>query len=170
MADRRRRARRPAAAGTAAVLATLEQVREIGLARGLQVLARVNQVEGFDCPGCAWPESLPRKRLEFCENGSKAVTHEATAKRVTRDFFARWSVAELAAQADLWLEAQGRLTEPMRLAPGASHYPPISWDAALSFIREHIHHLASPHQGHFSTPRRNSDNDPVPWPRFSRKR
>src|SRR5258706_15556446 len=117
MADRRRRARRPAAAGTAAVLATLEQVREIGLARGLQVLARVNQVEGFDCPGCAWPESLPRKRLEFCENGSKAVTHEATAKRGTRGFFAPWSAAELAAPAALWPGGQGRPPQPRRRAP-----------------------------------------------------
>src|SRR5260370_31064400 len=103
MADPRRRARRPAAAGPAAVLATLEQVREIGLARGLQVLARVNQVEGFDCPGCAWPESLPRKRLEFCENGSEAVNPEATAKALTPAFFARPAAAPLTAPPGPWL-------------------------------------------------------------------
>src|SRR5258705_859009 len=112
MADPRRRARRPAAAGPAAVLATLEQVREIGLARGLQVLARVNQVEGFDCPGCAWPESLPRKRLEVSENGSEAGPHAATAQRVTRDFFARRSVAPRGPPAGPWPQAPRRSTLP----------------------------------------------------------
>ncbi len=169
MADPHRRARRPAAAGPAAVLATLEQVREIGLARGLQVLARVNQVDGFDCPGCAWPESLPRKTLEFCENGSKAVTHEATAKRVTRDFFARWSVAELAAQEDVWLEAQGRLTEPMRLTPGASHYTPIAWDTAFARIAEQLRRLASPDEAVFYTSGRTSNEAAFLWQLFARK-
>ena len=168
MADSRRRSRRPAAAGPAAVLSTLERVRELGLARGLRVLARVNQVEGFDCPGCAWPESLPRKALEFCENGAKAVAHEATPKRVTRELFARWSVAELAAQDDAWLEAQGRLTEPMRLAPGASHYAPISWDAAFERIAEYLHQLASPDEAVFYTSGRTSNEAAFLWQLFAR--
>jgi len=168
MADSPVRDRRSAAAGPAAVLSTLEQVRELGLARGLRVLARVNQVDGFDCPGCAWPESLPRKALEFCENGAKAVAHEATTKRVTRDFFARWSVAELAAREDAWLEAQGRLVEPMRLAPGATHYAPISWDDALGLVAAHLHRLASPHEAVFYTSGRTSNEAAFLWQLFAR--
>jgi molybdopterin-dependent oxidoreductase alpha subunit len=168
MADSRERGHRSAAAGPAAVLSTLEQVRELGLARGLRVLSRVNQVEGFDCPGCAWPESLPRKALEFCENGAKAVAHEATPKRVTRELFARWSVAELAAQEDVWLEAQGRLTEPMRLAPGATHYTPVTWDAAFARIAEHLQRLSSPDEAVFYTSGRTSNEAAFLWQLFAR--
>ncbi|MFI5314187.1 MAG: FdhF/YdeP family oxidoreductase [Myxococcota bacterium] len=150
------------------MLSTLEQLREIGLARGLRALARVNQVDGFDCPGCAWPESLPRKALEFCENGAKAVAHEATPKRVTRDFAARWSVAELAAQEDAWLEAQGRLIEPMRLAPGATHYAPISWDDAFARIAQHLRGLASPDEAVFYTSGRTSNEAAFLWQLFAR--
>src|SRR5215831_14923196 len=156
MADSHERARGKAAAGPGAVLSTLEQVRELGFARGVRVLARLNQVEGFDCPGCAWPEALPRKRLEFCENGAKHVAHEATPNRVDREFFARHSLEELRARSDLWLEAQGRLVEPMWLAPGASHYAPIGWDAAFARIAEHLHALASPDEAIFYTSGRTS--------------
>jgi len=97
MSDSQERGRGKAAAGPSALLSTLAQLRGPGLGRGLRALARLNQVEGFDCPGCAWPESLPRKRLEFCENGAKHVAHEATQERVGREFFARHSLAELAA-------------------------------------------------------------------------
>jgi molybdopterin-dependent oxidoreductase alpha subunit len=169
MAEPRERSRRPAAAGPAAVLSTLEQVRELGLVRGLRVLSRVNQVDGFDCPGCAWPESLPRKALEFCENGAKAVAHEATPKRVTRDFFARFSVAELAAREDEWLEAQGRLTEPMALAPGASHYAPISWDAAFAKLGEQLRGLGSPDEAVFYTSGRTSNEAAFLWQLFARR-
>jgi molybdopterin-dependent oxidoreductase alpha subunit len=168
MADSRERAFSPAAAGPGAVLSTLEIAREVGVARAFRVLSRVNQVDGFDCPGCAWPEALPRKRVEFCENGAKAVAHEATPKRVTRDFFARWSVAELAAREDAWLEAQGRLTEPMRLAPGATHYSPISWDDAFALLASHLRRLASPHEAVFYTSGRTSNEAAFLWQLFAR--
>ena len=99
MSEQAPRSSRRAAAGPGAVLSTALRLGEMGLARGLDALAHVNQVDGFDCPGCAWPEALPRHRFEFCENGAKAVAHEATRKRVTRALFARKSVGELAKQA-----------------------------------------------------------------------
>jgi len=157
-----------AAAGPRAVLSTLEQVRELGVARGLAVLRRVNQVDGFDCPGCAWPEGLPRHTLEFCENGAKAVAHEATPKRVTAGFFARFSLAELAARDDVWLEAQGRLTEPMWRAPGATHYAPIGWEAAFARIAAHLHRLASPDEAVFYTSGRTSNEAAFLWQLFAR--
>jgi molybdopterin-dependent oxidoreductase alpha subunit len=157
-----------AAAGLGAVLSTLEQVRELGLARGLAVLRRVNQVEGFDCPGCAWPEGLPRHTLEFCENGAKAVANEATPKRVTAEFFARFSLAELEAQEDVWLEAQGRLCEPMWRAPGATHYAPISWDAAFARIASHLQRLGSPDEAVFYTSGRTSNEAAFLWQLFAR--
>src|SRR3546814_9996697 len=69
---------------------------------------------GFKCPSCAFPDADCTKKLEFCENGAKALAHEATKFRVTSAFFAQHSVADLMAQSDYWLEMQGRLTEPMR--------------------------------------------------------
>jgi formate dehydrogenase major subunit len=168
MADSHERSRERAAAGPAALLSTLQQLRQPGLRRGLRALARLNQVEGFDCPGCAWPESLPRKRLEFCENGAKHVAHEATRKRVGREFFARHSVAELAARDDAWLEAQGRLVEPMWLAPGASHYAPISWDEAFARVAERLGKLDSPDQAVFYTSGRTSNEAAFLWQLFAR--
>jgi molybdopterin-dependent oxidoreductase alpha subunit len=140
----------------------------MGLSRGLRVLAHVNQVDGFDCPGCAWPESLPRHRLEFCENGAKAVAHEATRKRVTSAFFAEHTVAELAAHDDLWLEAQGRLTEPMWLPPGAERYEPIPWEEAFARIGEHLNVLATPDEAIFYTSGRTSNEAAFLWQLFAR--
>ena len=130
----RSRGREPAAGGRGAVWSTLQRARERGPGRALRTLLTVNQTRGFDCPGCAWPDPDDRSRVEFCENGAKAVVHEATRKRIGAEFFARHSVAELAMQTDHWLEAQGRLTEPLVLRPGATHYAPISWEHAFSTV------------------------------------
>jgi molybdopterin-dependent oxidoreductase alpha subunit len=150
------------------LLSTLKRVGSMGVTRGVRALARLNQVEGFDCPGCAWPDASPRHTFEFCENGAKAVAHEATPKRVGRDFFARWSVAELAAQEDSWLEAQGRLVEPMWLAPGADRYAPISWPEAFARIGEHLRALGSPDEAVFYTSGRTSNEAAFLWQLFAR--
>ena len=47
------------------------------------------------------------------------MADEATTKRVTPESFAKWGVSELAAQSDLWLNQQGRITHPMVLPEGA---------------------------------------------------
>ena len=130
---------------------------EMGPKRSLQTLLKMNQVNGFDCPSCAWPDPAERKTAEFCENGAKAVAWEATRKRVGPDFFAAHSLAELRAQDDHTLEHHGRLTTPMYLAEGATHYTPISWDAALDLIATKLKALPDPNRAVFYTSGRASN-------------
>ncbi len=130
---------------------------EMGVVRTLRTLSRLNQVGGFDCPGCAWPEPGERSPVEFCENGAKAVAEEATTRRVSRAFFARHSVADLATLEEFELGKQGRITEPMWLAPGASRYEPVSWDHALDVVAGHLQALPSPGMAAFYTSGRTSN-------------
>ena len=135
-----------AAAATAKVL--LEQSV---VAKGSRALLAMNQPGGFKCPSCAFPDADHTKKLEFCENGVKALAFEATKARVTREFFARHSVSELMEQSDYWLEMQGRLTEPMRYDAATDHYVPCDWDSAFALIARHLRGLESPHQAEFYT-------------------
>lgn len=134
------------AAATAKVL--LEQSV---VTKGSRALLAMNQPGGFKCPSCAFPDASCTKKLEFCENGAKALAHEATKFRVTREFFAQHSVAALREQSDYWLEMQGRLTEPMRYDPASDHYVPISWDDAFALIGRHLRALADPNAAEFYT-------------------
>ena len=131
-------------------------------------MLRVNQPDGFDCPGCAWPEPHDTTRLEFCENGAKAVAEEATERRVTADFFASHSIADLAGRSDYWLGQQGRLTEPMHRPVGAAHYRPISWDGAVAIVAEHLRSLASPDRAVFYTSGRTSNEAAFLYQLFAR--
>ena len=135
-----------AAGATAKVL--LEQSV---VTKGSRALLAMNQPGGFKCPSCAFPDATCKKTLEFCENGAKALAHEATKFRVTRDFFAQHSVTELMEQSDYWLEMQGRLTEPMRYDAATDHYVPIGWDEAFETIGRHLRGLDSPHEAEFYT-------------------
>ncbi len=148
-----------AAGGIPSIVATVRAVsREMGLVRGARTLLKINQVGGVDCPGCAWPEpDQKRSHIEFCENGAKHVADEATSKRVTPEFFQKWSVAELAQQPDQWLNAQGRLTQPMLLHRGASHYEPVSWDDAFDLLSGELNSLNYPDQAIFYTSGRTSN-------------
>ncbi|KAA0019606.1 FdhF/YdeP family oxidoreductase [Salinicola corii] len=114
-------------------------------------LFKLNQPDGFDCPGCAWGDPEHGSSFEFCENGVKAVTWEATAKRVTRQFFARYSVSELKTWDDYRLEDQGRLVEPMRYNAETDHYEPVAWDEALDLIAAELKALPTPDDGIFYT-------------------
>ncbi|WP_396928336.1 FdhF/YdeP family oxidoreductase [Mycolicibacterium sp.] len=147
------------AAGVEAVVVTMQRALEqMGPVRTVSTLARINQRHGFDCPGCAWPEEHDNRKLaEFCENGAKAVAEEATKRRVTPEFFARHSVAELADKPEYWLSQQGRLTHPMVLRPGDQHYRPIDWDDAYRLIAEHLNGLTSPDEAVFYTSGRTSN-------------
>ncbi|WP_137148963.1 FdhF/YdeP family oxidoreductase [Mycolicibacterium sp. CR10] len=151
--------RKQEAAGVKAVMVSLRRSLEsMGVLRTTATLAKLNQRHGFDCPGCAWPEEHGgRKLAEFCENGAKAVAEEATKRVVTREFFARHSIAELEAQPEYWLSQQGRLTEPVVLRPGDDHYRPISWDDAYQLIADELHQLDSPHEAVFYTSGRTSN-------------
>jgi len=130
---------------------------EMGPRRSLQALLRANQVGGFDCPSCAWPDPDHRKTVEFCENGAKAVAWEATRKRVDAAFFGAHSIDELRGQSDHWLESQGRLTEPMHRPPGGTHYRPIAWDDALGLIAGRLRGLPDPNRAAFYTSGRTSN-------------
>ncbi|MEO8888987.1 MAG: FdhF/YdeP family oxidoreductase [Jatrophihabitantaceae bacterium] len=132
-------------------------LEEMGAKRSLQTLLKMNHVDGFDCPSCAWPDPDHRKIAEFCENGAKAVAWEGTRKRVGADFFAANSVADLRSQDDHWLEHNGRLTEPMYLAPDATHYAPISWDDALRLTADRLRALEKPDRAVFYTSGRASN-------------
>ena len=146
------------AVGVPAVLHALQIANEqMGVARSIRTLMQVNQKDGFDCPGCAWPEEERRHVAEFCENGAKAVAEEATLRRVGPEFFARHALDELRAHDDWWLGQQGRLTHPMVLEEGATHYRPISWDDALREIAEALRGLDEPDDAIFYTSGRTSN-------------
>ncbi|WP_405161699.1 FdhF/YdeP family oxidoreductase [Nocardia sp. NBC_01499] len=147
------------AAGVTAVAVSMKRaVEEMGVIRTARTLARVNQVHGFDCPGCAWPEPTGHRRpAEFCENGAKAVAEEATLRTVTPEFFAAHSIDELADKSGYWLGQQGRLTHPMVLHPGDTHYSPIAWDDAYRLVADHLGALTSPDEAVFYTSGRTSN-------------
>ena len=125
--------------------------------KGAKTLLSANQPDGFDCPGCAWPDRNHASTFEFCENGVKAVAAEATARRVTREFFAQHTVTALADQSDFYLEDQGRLTEPMVYDAGTDKYVPIAWDDAFALVARHLNALPDPNQAMFYTSGRTSN-------------
>lgn len=134
----------------------------------MAALARVNQKQGFDCPGCAWPDPEHRSVAEFCENGARAVAHEADSKRVDAHFFANHDVASLRAKTGHWLEQQGRLVEPMVLHPGAAHYAPISWGEAFSLVANALKALPSADAAAFYTSGRASNEAAFLYQLFAR--
>ncbi|WP_280301927.1 FdhF/YdeP family oxidoreductase [Nocardia neocaledoniensis] len=140
------------AAGVPGVAHALEYaLAQTSPARTALTLLNINQTKGFDCPGCAWPEPKHRHKNEYCENGAKHIADEATTRRVTADFFAEHSVAELDGKSDYWLNQQGRLTEPMVKRPGATHYTPIGWDEAFDLMATTLNGLDSPDEALFYT-------------------
>jgi molybdopterin-dependent oxidoreductase alpha subunit len=150
--------RKHSAAGLPAVAKALAiSQAQMGVRRMALTLARVNQADGFDCPGCAWPDPDHRSHAEFCENGAKAVAEEATLRRVDRSFFAEHPIAELAERSDYWLGQQGRLTEPVHRPAGATHYQPISWDDAFAVVADRLRALPSPDAASFYTSGRTSN-------------
>jgi len=142
------------AAGVPAVAHALEySLDQTSAPRVGTTLLAINQVNGIDCPGCAWADPSPGHRHlnEYCENGAKHINDEATSRRITSDFFRRYSVAELNRQSDLWLNQQGRLTEPMVKRPDSDHYEPISWPEALGLLAGELRELDSPDEAAFYT-------------------
>lgn len=141
----------------------------MGVARTARTLLKVNQKNGFDCPGCAWPEGDERHTAEFCENGAKAVAEEATLRRVTPDFFAEHSLADLAGRSGYWLGQQGRITEPMYLPEGADRYEAVSWERAFEIIAEELTALGSPDEALFYTSGRTSNEAAFLFQLFARE-
>ena len=125
--------------------------------KGAKTLLSANQPDGFDCPGCAWPDRNHASTFEFCENGAKAVAAEATERRAGAEFFAQHTVADLQTQSDFWLEDQGRLTQPMVYDAPSDRYQPIAWDDAFALIARHLNALPDPNQAIFYTSGRASN-------------
>ncbi|MFD6187094.1 FdhF/YdeP family oxidoreductase [Streptomyces goshikiensis] len=159
-----------AAAGLHAIGHTLRIAQQqMGLARTARTLLKVNQKDGFDCPGCAWPEGDKRHTAEFCENGAKAVAEEATLRRVTPDFFAEHPLADLAGRSGYWLGQQGRITEPMYLPEGADRYEAVPWERAFEIIAEELTALDSPDEALFYTSGRTSNEAAFLFQLFARE-
>ena len=160
-----------AAGGLKAVAVTTRLAfGEIGAKRGAKLLLEINQKDGFDCQSCAWPSpDGDRHTFEFCENGAKAVADEATPRRITAEFFEKHAVAQLAGQSDHWLNAQGRLTAPMVLRAGATHYAPITWDDAFALIAQELRALPTADAAAFYTSGRTSNEAAFLWQLFARQ-
>lgn len=142
-----------AAGGLAAAFGSLRvSLRQLGFTRTVEAWRRVNQVDGFDCPSCAWADSGGEHHtLDFCENGAKAFADAASTQLCQADFFAQQSVAEMAQQSDLWLNAQGRLAEPLYLPPSEDHYRPIAWSDAFRLIADELRACPTPDEAVFYT-------------------
>lgn len=161
------------AAGLRAVRVALEHMKRegYGALEATRELARMNQKGGFDCPGCAWPDPDGHRSsvAEYCENGAKAFAEEATRKRCDPAFFEQHSVEELARLSDFELSQAGRLTEPMVLRPGATHYAPVPWDEAFAIVGDALRGLASPDEALFYTSGRTSNEAAFLYQLFARQ-
>ena len=146
------------AAGMQAITVSMQHIaREMGLWKGLQVLAKLNQRDGFDCPGCAWPEPAHRSKLgEYCENGAKAVAEEATQFKCDPEFFRKHSVEEMSGWSDFEIGKSGRVAQPMYLPKGSSHYEPIDWENAYEIVASELK-SCSPDEAVFYTSGRASN-------------
>ena len=150
-------------ADTAAGLRAVESAarwtwKKMGFVRGTRALLNLNQMGGIDCQSCAWPDPDEHRTVaEFCESGARALSDEGTKARATPELFAKYSVADLSQQSDQWLNAQGRLTHPLVLRKGATHYEPIEWQDAFELIAGTLNSLASPDEAIFYTSGRTSN-------------
>ena len=146
------------AGGWGALRATAKAVREqMDLVEAPRLLLRTNKPDGFDCPGCAWPDKEHSSTFQFCENGAKAVTWEATRKRATPAVFAAHTVAELSGWSDHALEDAGRLTHPLAYDRASDTYRPLTWDQAFARIGEVMRALPDPDMAEFYTSGRTSN-------------
>ncbi|QNM85994.1 FdhF/YdeP family oxidoreductase [Polaribacter pectinis] len=148
------------AVGFKAIKSSLNHITsEVGLIKGIGLLKNLNQKDGFDCPGCAWPDPDAKRAFlaEYCENGAKAVAEEATKNKVSPLFFATHSVQELAKLSDYEIGKSGRITQPMYLPEGKDNYEEISWEDAFNLIGEELNYLDSPDEAIFYTSGRTSN-------------
>ncbi|UAM96666.1 FdhF/YdeP family oxidoreductase [Polaribacter litorisediminis] len=146
--------------GPKAIASALNHIKnEVGIVKGIGLLKNLNQKDGFDCPGCAWPDPDEKRAFlaEYCENGAKAVAEEATKNRISAPFFATYSVQELAKLSDYEIGKKGRITQPVYLPEGATHYKEISWQDAFQLIADELNTLKSPDEAIFYTSGRTSN-------------
>jgi molybdopterin-dependent oxidoreductase alpha subunit len=148
------------AAGIPAVISSIKHVfAEMDPIRGTKALLKMNQKDGFDCPGCAWPDPDDERSpiAEYCENGAKAIAEEATTKALWASFFAEHSISELSQLNDYEIGKKGRVAQPMYLPEGGIHYQPIAWENAFNLIAKNLNELQTPDDGIFYTSGRTSN-------------
>jgi molybdopterin-dependent oxidoreductase alpha subunit len=158
------------AAGLTGVKVALQHTfKEMGVIKSFQTLSHMNQKDGFDCPGCAWPDPKePSKVAEYCENGAKALAEEATSKMVDNAFFSNYSVQEISNWSDYKIGKSGRLVAPMILKPNSNHYEECSWEEAFKVIADQLHALDNPDQAIFYTSGRSSNEAAFLYGLFAR--
>ena len=152
----------------AATSSMFHGIKKMGITKTIKTLTTVNQPEGFDCPGCAWPDPEHSTAFEFCENGAKAVADEAMKANVNPSFFAKYSVQELSLKSDYWLNNQGRISHPMVLKSGSDYYEEISWESAFELISETISISGDPNRSVFYTSGRTSNEAAFLYQLFAR--
>ncbi|MBX3155241.1 MAG: FdhF/YdeP family oxidoreductase [Deltaproteobacteria bacterium] len=148
-----------AAGGFGALWATAKHLQRDGaVRRGTRALLAMNQPDGFDCPGCAWPEPSHerRSRFEFCENGAKAMAEETTTVRCTPELLEQATVEELRQLSDFELGRLGRLTHPVVLEGDDRRYRAITWDRAIALLADELRR-AGPARSVFYTSGRTSN-------------
>ncbi|HEY5320733.1 MAG TPA: FdhF/YdeP family oxidoreductase [Galbitalea sp.] len=141
---------------------------EMGVGRSLKGLLAMNQKDGFDCMSCAWEDPPERKTFEFCENGAKALTWEATPLLVPPTFWSEHSIDDLLTKTDYWLGMQGRLTDPVYKPAGKNHYEPVSWEKAFEIIADELNTLDSPDEAAFYTSGRTANETAFAYQLFVR--
>ena len=159
------------AAGIQGVLKSFKiGLSEAGISRTIKTMRTVNRFDGYDCPGCAWPDpDSHRSGFEFCENGAKAFATEATKKRLTPDRLSAKTVQEWSKYSDMELDKLGRITHPMVLRKDSDNYVPISWEDAFAMIAEGFEGIGDPKETVLYTSGRASNEAAFLWGTLARQ-
>ena len=159
-----------AAGGWGAVKSVANAVRkQMDIRQDVIAMFDMNKPEGFDCPGCAWPDPKHSASFDICENGAKAIAWEVTDKQVNASFFAENSVQSLLTWGDHELEAAGRLTQPLKYDAVSDCYKPLSWQQAFDEIGERLQSYSDPNQVEFYTSGRTSNEAAFLYQLFARE-
>ena len=159
-----------AAGGWGAVKSVANAVRkQMDIRQDVIAMFDMNKPEGFDCPGCAWPDPKHSASFDICENGAKAIAWEVTDKQVNASFFAENTVQSLLTWGDHELEAAGRLTQPLKYGDVSDCYKPLSWQQAFDEIGERLQSYSDPNQVEFYTSGRTSNEAAFLYQLFARE-
>lgn len=158
------------AGGWGALKAVAKALRDqMNIRHDVIALFDMNKAEGFDCPGCAWPDPVHTASFDICENGAKAVSWEATSKRATPDFFAHHTISELSEWGDFALEDSGRLTHPLKYNATTDRFEPVEWQTAFEEIGAQLSQYSDPNVVEFYTSGRTSNEAAFLYQLFARE-
>ncbi len=159
-----------AAGAKAVMVASRKILGKMSPIKAIRILNKLNQKDGIDCPGCAWPDPDKRSKIgEYCENGVKAVAEEAMSRKADLNFFKKYSIGDLNEENDYWLSLQGRLVHPIVKREGDDSYSSISWPDAYQLIADKLKSLDHPDRAVFYTSGRTSNEAAFLYQLFVRK-